>query len=131
MLIENADQLSSNVTFNAKGNYTLTLSVSDGVITTQANVTVFVGVVGIDEFLAPSMLVYPNPAREKLTLELMNMPGSTYTVSIFSITGSAIYNTKLSTDKIEIDLSHFEAGMYFIRVESDGQNFTRRVEIQK
>ncbi len=131
VVIENADQLSSNVTFNEKGRYTLTLSVSDGALTSQADVTVLVGTVGIDQALVPAMLVYPNPASDKLTLELSNMPGKSSFVSIFSITGSAVYNAKLSSAKMEIDLSYFEAGLYLIKVESNGQSFTQRVEIHK
>ena len=129
--IESADQLSTNVTFNAKGSYTVTLSVSDGALTTKADVSVFVGGVGIEQNLAPAMYIYPNPAKDKLTLELMNMPGSTSIVSIFSITGSAVYNTKLSTDKLEVDLSSFESGLYFIQVKSEDETFTTRVQIQK
>ena len=130
-VIESADQLSTNVTFNAKGSYTVTLSVSDGALTTKADVSVFVGGVGIEQNLAPAMHIYPNPAKDKLTLELMNMPGSTSIVSIYSITGSTVFNTKLSTDKLEVDLSSFESGLYFIKVNSEDQTFTTRVQIQK
>ncbi|MCP4310317.1 MAG: T9SS type A sorting domain-containing protein [Bacteroidetes bacterium] len=131
VVIESADQLSSNVTFNANGDYTLTLSVNDGALTSQADVTVSVGGVGIDQIHAPSMRIYPNPATEKLTLELMNMPGSTSIVSIFSITGSAVFNAKLNSDKTEINLSSFESGLYFVKVYSEGHSFTQRIEIQK
>jgi hypothetical protein len=131
VVIENADQLETNATFNAKGNYVLTLSVSDGALTSTADVSVFVGGVGVEQIHAPGMLLYPNPAKDKLTVELKNMPGSSSIVSIYSITGSAVYNTKLSIDKVEIDLSAFDAGLYFIRVNSEGQSFTQRLEIQK
>lgn len=130
VVIENADQLSTNAAFNAEGSYTLTLSVSDGALTTEADVMVTVGVVGIDQLLAPTMLVYPNPAKEKLTLELVNMPGASI-VSIYSITGSAVFNAKLMTDRMEIDLDSFESGLYFIKVDSGDRTFTQRIEVQK
>ncbi len=130
MVIENTDQLSTNVTFNAKGNYTVAISVSDGALTTQAAVTVFIGGVGVDQMLAPTMLIYPNPAIEKLTLELINMPGNTSIISIYNITGSVVFNTKLSSEVIEIDISAFDAGLYFIKVNSGNRTFTQRVEIQ-
>ncbi len=130
-VIETADQLSTNVAFNAKGTYTVTLSVSDGALTSQADVTVSVSAVGIDNILMPTMYIYPNPAKDKLTLELMNMPGSTSIVSIYSIMGSAVFNTVLSTDKLEVDLSSFESGLYFVKVNSKDRTFTTRIQIQK
>ncbi len=130
VVIANADQLSTDVSFNAKGNYELTLSVSDGALTTQAVVTVTVGAVNITENLTPAMHIYPNPASEKLTLELSNMPGNASVVTIYKITGSAVYNASLNTEIIEIDVSTLDAGLYIIKVNSGNRTFTRRVEIQ-
>lgn len=131
VVIENADQLETNVTFNAKGHYTVTLYVSDGDLTSQADVRVKVGAVGIESILTSSLHIYPNPAKDKLTLELVNMPENSSTVSIYSITGSTVYNEKLSTQSTEIDLSGFESGLYFIKLTSGDRSFTQRVEIQK
>ncbi|MDX2431170.1 MAG: T9SS type A sorting domain-containing protein [Bacteroides sp.] len=130
VVIANADQLSTDVSFNAKGNYELTLSVSDGAVTSQAVVTVTVGAVNIHEILTPALHIYPNPAREKLTLELSNMPGNASMVTIYKITGSAVYNARLVTERTEIDVSTFNAGLYFIKVDSGNSTFTRRFEIQ-
>ncbi|MDX2430960.1 MAG: T9SS type A sorting domain-containing protein [Bacteroides sp.] len=131
VVIETADQLTTNVAFNAKGSYIVTLSVSDGALTSQADVRVKIGAVGVETLLTPALRIYPNPAKDKLTVELENMPANSSIVSIFSITGSAIYNEKLSTQSTEIDLSGFEPGLYFIKLTSGDRSFTQRVEIQK
>ena len=130
MVIDNADQLSSDVSFNAIGNYELTLSVSDGALTSKAVVTVTVGAVNITENITPALHIYPNPAREKLTLELSNMPGNASVLTIYKITGSAVYNARLVTERTEIDVSNYNAGLYFIKVDSGNSTFTRRFEIQ-
>ena len=130
VVIDNADQLSTNVTFNAIGSYELTLSVSDGALTTKSVVSVTVGAVNIKNNLVPAMLIYPNPASEKLTLELSNMPGKECMLTIYNLTGSAIYNAKLKTEIMEIDVSSYNPGLYFVKVDSGKRSFTRRVEIQ-
>ena len=127
--IANEGQLETDVTFIAKGNYTLTVSASDGAKTTQAAVNVFVGGVGMDEILAPALYIYPNPATNKLTLEMVNMPDHSSTLSIFSITGRAVFNAVLTGDKTEIDISDYDAGLYFIKVIAGDHTFTHRVQI--
>lgn len=129
VLIENADQLSTNASFNAKGNYILTLSVSDGALTTTADVKVFVGGVGMEPNLAPGMLIYPNPAKDRLTLELLNMPNPSSVVTIYNVTGSAVYNQKLTTVKSEIDVAAFKSGLYIIKVVSGKRSFIQRFDI--
>ena len=131
VVIETDDQLTTNVTFSIEGTFAITLSVSDGSVTTQETVNVTVGNVGINKTLSPSMHLYPNPASERLTLELLNMPADNATVTIFSIMGSAIYNEKLTTEKTEINISGYDSGLYFIRVGSGKQSFTQMIEIQK
>jgi len=131
VVIENADQLSTNVTFSAMGDYTFTLSVNDGAATTEVLVSISLRATRVGDMLAPAMHIYPNPVKDKLTLELTNMPGRTSMVSIYSITGRAVYNAKLSADKTDIDISSLDAGLYLMKVESDNIRFTQRIEIQK
>ena len=130
VVIANADQLATDVTFNANAAYVLTLSVSDGALTTKAEVNVGVAV-GVQDNLEPAMRIYPNPASEKLTLELVNIPGNSSIVSIYDLTGGLIYNKQLSSEMTEIDISAFNDGLYFIKVVSEDYTFTQRVEIHK
>ncbi|GAH77787.1 unnamed protein product, partial [marine sediment metagenome] len=106
--IENANALETNATFNVTGNYVLTLSVSDGSLTTQVTVTVSVAT-AVGEVLKPAMRIYPNPATEKLTLELVNMTGRSSMLSIYDITGSMVYSRELTAEITEIDINDFEA----------------------
>ena len=129
VVIENENALETNVTFNAKGGYILTLSVSDGALMSEASVNMSVGASNVGKILEPAIRVYPNPATEKLTLELINMPGRSSLVSMYDITGSLVYNRKLALTRTELDISNFDAGFYFIKVVSEDQTFTQRVEI--
>ena len=66
--------------------------------------------------------VYPNPTKDKVTLDAGQMDISEANISIIDILGKT-YNTSIirkSTDAIfEIDLTTFREGLYFIRIESD------------
>ena len=130
VVIENANALNTNVTFNAKAEYTLRLSVSDGAMVSNANVVVNVGYVGVKNSITPTLRLYPNPAKNKLIIELTNMPEQTSIVSIFDVTGSVIYNTVLSTAKNEINISGFESGLYFVKINSGNRSITQRIQIQ-
>ncbi len=80
------------------------------------------------------VLIYPNPARDKLTIEFSNMSGKESVLSIISIDGSMIFNKKLKNKKKqfieEIDLSEFSRGVYLIRLISDKKVSTKRLIIE-
>ena len=130
VVFDKADEKSTNATFSADGKYTITFSVDDGAITSKADVVVTVGTVGVENNLAPAVNLYPNPAKDKLTIRLVNMPEQTSIVSIYNATGRAIYNMKLTNEVAEIDVSEFTSGLYFIKVDSGEHSFTQRVQIQ-
>ncbi|MFC2090375.1 T9SS type A sorting domain-containing protein [Bacteroidota bacterium] len=130
VVIETADALETNVTFAEKADYTLTLSVSDGALTSTANVNVTVGIIGVESNLTPALRLYPNPAKDKLKLELMNIPEKSAIVSIYNVTGSAVFNMELSSKVTEIDVSGYESGLYFIKVTSGQRSYIQSVQIQ-
>ena len=72
--------------------------------------------------------VYPNPASDKLTIELGQ--GANGTLKIYNYSGQIVYDCMLSTfnDKIvyQVDVTNYRSGIYFIQlVNADG------VELQK
>ena len=72
----------------------------------------------IDE--APSLVLYPNPAKDYLTLEWQKEDDIT-AISVLSITGQLILDYKeLSNSRLKIDLAAFESGIYLVRLESEG-----------
>jgi len=60
--------------------------------------------------------IYPNPVKNKLTIE--NGVGMIKNVQIFDISGRKIANGKLSDDK-SIDVSFLSAGMYVLKIETE------------
>lgn len=72
------------------------------------------------EILAFDAKVYPNPTRGILNLK-MNSTGEPYNVDIYDVLGKLVHSSTETRDLIEIDLSSYHAGQYFIRLSSEKQ----------
>jgi hypothetical protein len=96
--------------------YTFTPS---GSCETVATMDVLVNLcTGIDNISAVSELnIFPNPAHN-----LLNVVGleNVKQVSLLDVTGKTLYsNTKVTNNKLSINLSNFSNGMYFLKVQTE------------
>ena len=109
----------------------LEFSASDGEIASKKEVTLKVTVgVGIDE-LESNFRMYPKPVRDILNIEMVGVNESLTQVKIFNLSGKAVYNGEFADERIALDVSAYENGLYFLHIRSDGQSFTRRFNIVK
>ena len=130
--IASADQLDSEVTISTEGVYTLQITVTDGeLIATDIVVVVVTSTVNTEPLPEPGLLLYPNPASDKLILELENIGHVNSIVKIYSVTGQAVFNGEFTQTKLQIDVNRFDAGLYFITVHADGNTFTKRIQVLK
>ncbi|MGM0566840.1 MAG: carboxypeptidase regulatory-like domain-containing protein, partial [Bacteroidota bacterium] len=100
----------------------------------SANLTVDFGLLletGIDELEDDiSLTIYPNPASTKVTL-VWNTPQNIEQVSVKTVNGHSVKTfTKLSGKTQELDLSGLSAGVYFLSIESQNENYQRKVIIK-
>lgn len=79
-----------------------------------------VGVTGINktEPIKSSATIFPNPGNGLFSLILENTFGVT-DVKIFNTIGENIYNSKINSNKAEIDLSAFSKGVYFYNITNE------------
>ncbi len=70
--------------------------------------------VGFKESSQLGLSIYPNPATDLLTIET-TIPGQ-HTIEIHSLNGQLLYKTKGEGPTLQIDLSSFQKGLYFITV---------------
>ncbi len=130
--ITDASQLSTDVTFSTEGTYTLTISVSDGELSSVKSVNVVVsGGVGIAGNQALQMNMYPNPAMNLVTFELQNMDPAQTTISIVDLSGRVVYNHNLTDGRTDIDISKFDAGIYHVSVRSGDNILNKKLSIVK
>ena len=77
---------------------------------------------GVGE-LSGSVLIYPNPVNDKLTVEAQEAIG---TVEIYNLMGALMYSQKGCGNMVEINTGNLTAGVYFIRLTNNKVTETRR-----
>ena len=82
------------------------------------------------------VLVYPNPVKNDLRLEMFGKTGKEYNVTIFGISGSIFFRKQYQypgqhEDIKKLDFSKYVRGIYFVRVESKDKSVLRVFKIEK
>jgi hypothetical protein len=88
-------------------------------------VTVFVGVNEMGEQAYVS--TYPNPAADMLTVKANT---EIIRVSVSNMLGQVVYHAELNTEQTVVDLSTYETGMYFVKVETLNGTTTHKVMVK-
>jgi Secretion system C-terminal sorting domain/FG-GAP repeat len=82
--------------------------------------------VGINERIANLVQVYPNPTKGKITIECEGMEK----VEVIDITGKIVYELTISTDVLDIDITTFSKGVYFVKVSSQDAVAVERIVLE-
>ena len=64
--------------------------------------------------------VYPNPAKDKITISIKDYAGKGGSISLFSIEGKLLRQQYLKTETTSVDMSGFPSGTYLLQYE-DGE----------
>ncbi len=109
---ENSYEISSS------GNYQVEVTDSNGCSAISS--TIFLTLSGVMQ-ISEGIKIYPNPVNDKLIIESKHRKIAG-TISLFNVLGEEIYlrEPEHSTLKIEVDLSVFSAGIYFLRINDIG-----------
>lgn len=71
--------------------------------------------------------IFPNPAKDVINIASdLNFSG----IILVSFTGQPVYNKTVSDNKLQIDISAFEPGMYFIKIQIQNSVIVKRVTIR-
>jgi hypothetical protein len=128
--IASPDQLTTDVTISTVGDYVLQISVSDGEVSTTRTVSITSQIPEGIEALESGVRMYPNPASDVLTIELQNVAGPS-DIRIFDLTGKPVYMERHVNSFVEIDVSGFEEGIYFVTVSYGKESAIYRLNILK
>ncbi|MBR5982408.1 MAG: C10 family peptidase [Bacteroidales bacterium] len=111
---------------------TATITVSGQGVTAQAISVIQNSAAAIDEEVAESISVYPNPTNGMFTVGLGSIEGKA-TCQIVNINGSIIETREVNTaDNSEIVFDcNVNSGVYFVRIISGNNVWTKRVVIEK
>jgi len=85
--------------------------------------------VGIRENIAPQFALFPNPAKEQVTVEFANPDHAKYQVSILDISGRVRKQAATTTDAFLLDIELLPPGMYLLKVDGP-TSYLKRLVIQ-
>lgn len=86
--------------------------------------------VGIEEFTAENVRMYPVPVKDKLVVDGLAELNSG-TIKVFDVIGNLVSTKQIvaADSKATINMSNVPAGMYFVTIESEGLKLvTRRIQ---
>jgi len=82
------------------------------------------------EYKISSILIYPNPATNQLTIDQQGASGKELTVKIFNPQGQLVYQCAMSNEQLKIDINSYSKGVYFINL-TDGEQVVNRKFIKE
>lgn len=109
-----------------KGTTTITWTATDASGnsgTCSMDVTVSSGV-GTGLNTLENLVVYPNPTSGKVIVESASVITG---IEVTGISGRTLLQIRDNSRRYDLDLGRFGAGMYFLKIHSDGTAFTRMV----
>ena len=123
------DPTAQNPVFTATeaGEFTYTVTVTSGDDTTTASVSFIVtDNSSVSENGISNVSVYPNPASSTVTIDGLN-GFANLEVEIVNLQGQVVMRVDNS---LEINIEDVEAGIYFIKINCDGQQYLQKIVIK-
>ena len=81
-----------------------------------------IDVTGVGENAQQTVNIYPNPVNDKLIVEAAETISN---VEIYNLTGAKVLVQECNSDKIEIEVSELQSGIYFIKMTTGNGTETR------
>jgi PKD repeat protein len=119
-------------TYTTAGTYTVTLIASNEGQTDTLVVEDLIAVgpsTGIDELLNSNVKVYPNPS-----IGLVSIAGrgiNSESISIIDITGRVVKHSTLNQDRDQLTVRIEKEGIYFLKLDIDGETRMQKIIIRK
>jgi hypothetical protein len=106
--------------------------ISDGLGTNETMLTVIAKPTGINEPSQNDMVkTYPNPAKDKFTLDWKGYSGKVLNVSLVSLTGQQVYNQDAAGTQCIIPVSQYTSGIYMLNIRTDKGTLSKKMVIRK
>lgn len=88
------------------------------------------GAVGINDARNASISLFPNPATDRLFVQLAEDANTLSEISITDINGRVVFNQKIQQSSIDLNIASFPVGTYYLQVHTgseflSGQKFVK------
>ncbi|HOJ24077.1 MAG TPA: T9SS type A sorting domain-containing protein [Bacteroidales bacterium] len=79
-------------------------------------------------YVKENIVIYPNPTSGNFNIEFINQNEKYSTINIYDLTGKIIYKkTNISQDIINIDISKYNNGIYFIKIINQNNTYFKKL----
>ena len=85
-------------------------------------------VLNINENASENISIYPNPAKDVIKLSAISCQPSV--VRIYNCLGMLVEEIDVNSGEIEINVSDYNSGIYFIDVETSNGNFIKKMIVE-
>jgi hypothetical protein len=125
----NSQKDTVDYSWTSAGQYTYKFKVNGSTTTNNYNgqkICVVPQTSGIESFESADFVVYPNPASEVLNFKFPKNidPKSIQSLLIYNVNGSVLQT--VSNNVNSIDLKYFSKGIYFLKLNANGQSYTTK-----
>ncbi|MCF6171647.1 MAG: T9SS type A sorting domain-containing protein [Bacteroidales bacterium] len=88
---------------------------------------------GVSEEFEKNLVVFPNPASTVVNLQSAACSLQSATIEIFNLNGKKVIEKQIpaGSEKVEVDVSSLQIGVYFFRVSTEEHSVTKKLIIQK
>ncbi len=83
-----------------------------------------------DLFAKPTFKVFPNPAKNILQIETLNLISKNTEINISDLTGKILFSKILSTNTSTIDISELPKGLHFVTIRNNEAFYTQKLIIE-
>jgi hypothetical protein len=120
------NEIASSYTADQNGSYAIIISMSGCMDTTEC---IEIGGIGFEENTTVDFNVFPNPTLGDITINISN--ASNTLVQIIDINGKLIIAKQVNNTSNTFDLSNYENGIYFVKVKTNNQLITKKINLIK
>ena len=78
-----------------------------------------------------NIIIYPQPATNTLNVEIKRNNKEINKLQLFDIKGCLLLSQSINQDNTSLDVSGFDSGIYFVKIQSDKTVFTQKIQITK
>ena len=81
----------------------------------------------VDENMTQNVEVYPNPAKDVLTVKAENISN----IVVYNSIGQKVLDQTVDANETTVNTSDFEAGIYMVRIVANGNEISRKISVVK
>ncbi|MFT4600905.1 MAG: hypothetical protein ACI857_001082, partial [Arenicella sp.] len=122
ILWDNAE-ITEDITGLAAGDYTITVTDDNGCVVPMTFTVL--STVGIGTNITDELTIYPNPTSGMVHIKL----DGDFAFTILDARGRLVISQSTS-DNSTVDLSSFESGVYFVRIQRDSESVVRKIMLR-